>query len=316
MGSVSYALLRDKAAMRGSLDVSAGSAGSAFTPSAVVGQGDSPLGTANGVPSHRMRIVDGALRCIEQRGLGSTTLDDVAQVAGLSRATVYRAFPGGREEVFRAVAETEIARYLSALAVVMGEATDVESTLVLGIVEAARGLLSHRALGRVLEEEPQLVLPYIAFAHMDGVLRAVSELSAPFLARWLDHNDAVRVAEWAARIVLSYIACPSQGVDLADEHCVATLVGTYMMPGIEVLLSGSGSGDAKPVGSCGAVGSGGPRPDRGSSFSRAAKPTFSVGCGEGRVDMGPPDRKAAGRFTTASNHKSPYTSKLREEDPR
>src|SRR3974390_501568 len=84
--------------------------------------------------SQRVRIVDATLRRMATHGVRKTTLDDVAREAGVSRATLYRTFPGGKEAVLAAVVETEAARFFSALAVVMGEAHDLEDVLVAGMV--------------------------------------------------------------------------------------------------------------------------------------------------------------------------------------
>ena len=48
------------------------------------------------------RIVEATLRCIARWGIAKTTLDDVAREAGCGRATIYRAFPGGKAEVLTA----------------------------------------------------------------------------------------------------------------------------------------------------------------------------------------------------------------------
>src|ERR1700722_18080436 len=72
------------------------------------------------VAPQRVRIADAANRCVARRGVAKTTVDDVAREAGCSRATVYRTFPGGKEEVISAVVDTEVARLFSALAVLMG----------------------------------------------------------------------------------------------------------------------------------------------------------------------------------------------------
>ena len=66
---------------------------------------------------------------------------------------------------------------------------------------------------------------------MDSVLAVSSTFTAPFLGRFLDHDEARRVAEWAARIVLSHLLCPSDGVDLTDEVLVRRLVRTFVLPG-------------------------------------------------------------------------------------
>ena len=154
--------------------------------------------------STRVRIVDGALRCLARQGIAKTTVDDIAREAGLSRATVYRTFPGGKEGILAAVVETEVARLFSSLAVAMGEATDLEDVLVAGMVESARRLRDHEALAYLLEHEPGAVLPHLTFGELDRVLLVAGDLAAPFFARWLEPEQASRAAEWAVRIVLAY----------------------------------------------------------------------------------------------------------------
>jgi AcrR family transcriptional regulator len=183
----------------------------------------------------RVRIVDGALSCLAEQGVARTTLDDVARHAGCSRATVYRLFPGGKDALMQAVADTEVSHFFSALAVRMGEAEDLEDVLVAGMTEAARRVSAHRALGVLLAHEPELVLPRLAFTHMDEVLATTCAFTAPFLGRWLDSAEARRVAEWAARIVVSYLACPADDVDLTDDAQVRKLVRQFVLPGIRAL---------------------------------------------------------------------------------
>ncbi len=183
----------------------------------------------------RTRIVDAALRRIASSGLAGMTLDDIAREAGVSRATVYRTFPGGRAAVLAAAAETEIARFMSAVAVEMGAARDLESTLVAGIGTAARRIDGHRVLHRLLDDDPGLVVVHIAFGRLDRVVARVGAVTAPFLARWMDAHDAVRIAQWAARIVISYAATPAPGLDLTDDGDVTHLVRTFVLPGVRAL---------------------------------------------------------------------------------
>ena len=185
--------------------------------------------------STRVRIVDGALRCVARQGIAKTTVDDIARAAGLSRATVYRTFPGGRDGILAAVVETEVARLFSALAVAMGEATDLEDLLVVGMVESARRLSSHEALRYLLLYEPGAVLPYLTFSRLDAVLLAAGDLAAPFFGRWLEPEQASRAAEWAVRIVMAYCANPARGTDLTDPDDTRALVRTFVLPGILAL---------------------------------------------------------------------------------
>ncbi len=185
--------------------------------------------------SSRVRVVDAALRCIARCGLRKTTVDDVAREAGISRATLYRLFPGGKDAVVRAVVETETARLFSDLGAAMGEATDLEALLVAGIVAAARRFSAHAALAYLLAHEPGTVLPCLAFSGMDRVLAAARSFAAPFLGRWLEPHDAARAAEWATRIVVSYLACPREGTDLTDPVTVRHLVATFVVPGVQAI---------------------------------------------------------------------------------
>jgi AcrR family transcriptional regulator len=186
--------------------------------------------------STRVRIVDGALRCLARQGVAKTTVDDIARESGLSRATLYRTFPGGRDAVLGAVVETEAARLTSALAVVMGEAEDLEDVLVAGMAEAARRLRSHAALAYVLTHEPGVILPHLTFAELDRILLVAGDVAAPFFARWLNPEQASRAAEWAARIVLAYGYEQEPSVDLTDPAECRALVRAFVLPGILALL--------------------------------------------------------------------------------
>jgi AcrR family transcriptional regulator len=188
---------------------------------------------------HRVRIIDGTLTCLARHGTAKTTVDDIARESGVSRATVYRAFPGGRDEILGAVVDTEMARLFSALGVRLGNAGDLTTALVGGIVEASTRLRDHAALHFLVEHEPGMILGHLAFDESDRLLVTASRFTAPFLARWMSPHEAERVAEWAARVVLSYAISPSDHLDLCDDGDATRLVTTFMLPGIEALQSAS-----------------------------------------------------------------------------
>jgi len=196
---------------------------------------------------HRVRIIDGTLVCLARHGSAKTTVDDIARESGVSRATVYRAFPGGRDEILGAVVDTEMARLFSALGVRLGNADDLGAALVGGIVVASTRLRDHVALHFLVDHEPGIILGHLAFADSDRLLSIASKFTAPFLARWMSPDEAERVAEWAARIVLSYAIAPSTHLDPCDEADATRLVTTFMLPGIEALRSAaSGPIDITP----------------------------------------------------------------------
>ncbi len=181
---------------------------------------------------HRIRIIDATLTCLARHGTAKTTVDDIAQAAGVSRATVYRVFPGGRDEMLAAVVDTEMARLFSSLGVRLGAAANLTEALVGGIVEASTRICGHEALAYLVEHEPGMVLGHLAFDESDRLLSTASRFTAPFLARWMSPAEAGRVAEWATRIVLSYAIAPSARIDLTDVGQATHLVETFMLPGI------------------------------------------------------------------------------------
>ena len=112
--------------------------------------------------------------CLARHGTVKTTVDDIARQAGVSRATVYRAFPGGRDEVLRAVVDTEVARLFSRARGRAGRGRDLTAALVAGIVEASTRIREHPALAYLVEHEPGTVLGHLAFDESDRLLATAS----------------------------------------------------------------------------------------------------------------------------------------------
>ncbi|MGA0271050.1 MAG: helix-turn-helix domain-containing protein, partial [Ilumatobacteraceae bacterium] len=54
----------------------------------------SPGSASTGVED---RVLDAVLECSQRWGYERMTIDDVVERSGVSRATIYRLFPGGRE---------------------------------------------------------------------------------------------------------------------------------------------------------------------------------------------------------------------------
>jgi AcrR family transcriptional regulator len=200
-----------------------------------------PAGPAGGISPHRIRIADAALACVARQGTKKTTIEDIAREARLSRATVYRVFPKGKDDLLGAMAETEMARLFSALGATMGAAEELTDVLVDGIVEAVTRITMHPALDYMIDHEPDVVLGRLAFDDSNRLLATATRFISPFLIRWMDPEEAARVAEWATRIVLSFCIAPSPEMDLTDPVKARHLVETFVLPGIKGLRAPDGS---------------------------------------------------------------------------
>ncbi|HEY5173756.1 MAG TPA: helix-turn-helix domain-containing protein, partial [Acidimicrobiia bacterium] len=62
------------------------------------------------------RLLAATYRCVERFGLGKTTIDDIAKESGVSRATIYRQFAGGRDELLLETVGWELSNYFNRLA--------------------------------------------------------------------------------------------------------------------------------------------------------------------------------------------------------
>jgi AcrR family transcriptional regulator len=173
------------------------------------------------------RAVAATLRCLGRWGWRRTSFDDVAREAGCSRATLYRAFPTGKEALLAAVVVAESARLYDALAAEVAEARDLPDALAGALVTVGRFVAAHDAVGYLLQNEPEVVLPHVCFRGAEQVLAHSAALGPRLLARWCSPVDAARLGEWVGRMALAYGLSPSPHVDLTDRKSVARLISTF-----------------------------------------------------------------------------------------
>ena len=187
-------------------------------------------------PDQRERVYAGTYGCVARFGLAKTTIDDVARGSGVSRATIYRLFPGGRDQILRETVGWEMNRFFAALAAEVADARDLASRLERGLAFARRSVLEHAVLEKVLATEPEALLPLMTF-EQDRVLGYITAYLAPLLeaersaGRLRDGVDADLAAEHVARMLLSLIGSPGRW-DLGDPELVRDLVGRELLGGI------------------------------------------------------------------------------------
>jgi AcrR family transcriptional regulator len=168
--------------------------------------------------------------------MAKTTVDDVAAASGVSRATIYRIFPGGKDELLRETVGWEMDRFFLRLGVELGDAADFPEFLERALPLARRELLEHAVLQKVLETEPDRLIALIT-VEQDRVIGAIAAYFLPLLERDRERGSVVAdvdlapVAEYVARLCLSLIASPGRH-DLADPAEVRHLVRGELLGGV------------------------------------------------------------------------------------
>lgn len=183
-------------------------------------------------PDTRERILEAAYACVARWGLSKTSVEDVAKEADLSRSTLYRYFPGGRDELIGAVIGWEHDRFFGRLYEAVHDASSLEEVMERGLTFAHRSIAEHEVLQRVLMTEPELLLPQLTVKN-ERTLRLVAGFLTPYLVRHPLAPGVVvaEAADFLARMVLSYMAAPGRW-DLDDPDQVARLVRAELLGGI------------------------------------------------------------------------------------
>lgn len=184
----------------------------------------------------RERVLAAAYACVARAGLAKTTVEDVARQAGCSRATVYRCFPGGRDELLGAMVGWEMDRFFARLAAAVADAPDFASLLERALSYAHREIREHAVLQQVLASEPERLLPFMTL--QQGRIRAaVVAYLRPLLAREAAAGrlrpgiDLDLAARYVASLGLSLMATPGR-FDLDDPRVVRELVRRELLGGI------------------------------------------------------------------------------------
>lgn len=175
--------------------------------------------SGNGAFSQREQVLDGALRCVARWGLAKTTLEDVGKESDISRATVYRLFPGGKTALFSELSQREVlATVAGAVAIANGTET-LQEAVVSVLVHLATDIRDDPVMQYLAVHERDLILPYFSFDRLSVTLNLASSLCGPALERFVDERTAREIVEWGTRLLFSYLIHP-HGFDLCDPDIV------------------------------------------------------------------------------------------------
>jgi AcrR family transcriptional regulator len=138
-------------------------------------------------------LLDAARDCVLAVGLRRTTLTDVARRAGVSRMTIYRRWP----DMTSLVADLMTREWgeLTADATAAAGAGDgpTRPRFVAAVVTAARALRRHPVFRRIVELDPEILLPYLTLRRGTSQDRMLAMMTAAIGAGIAD--GSVRAGE-------------------------------------------------------------------------------------------------------------------------
>lgn len=176
------------------------------------------------------RVLDATKACCGRYGVAKVTIDDIAAASGVSRATIYRLFPGGKDVIFEALRVRELEEFFETLRTVVEGADTVEDVIVRTVVGATRELRADDHLALMLAAEPGETLNQLTVAGVPRIIRFATAFLAPFVEPYVDRATARALIDVLARLVISYFLAPSDTVDLGEEASARSFVLPLLRP--------------------------------------------------------------------------------------
>lgn len=149
--------------------------------------------------SERDKIVDAAIRCFERFGPQRTSMNDIAEEAGISRRTLYRQFDD-RPALVAEILDRRLGALHESVAAHLGTYDDIEQALVDGSLFSVEAGESDELVAEIVRHEHAGTPERFLLRVNDDVAARVLESWAPILDRGRA-QDRVRSGLTDARVV-------------------------------------------------------------------------------------------------------------------
>ena len=184
------------------------------------------------------RVLSAAKTCCERWGVEKVTVDDIAAEAKVSRATLYRMFPGGKDVLFEAMRVSELEDFFTRLTAGIDAADTLEDLLVRTVVVATNDLRHDEHMTLMLASAPGETLSQLTVEGVPRIIRMASLFLAPFVEPYIERDAAKHLVELLSRLVISYFLAPSDLVDLGDPESARTFIRAHVLPAFSPVADG------------------------------------------------------------------------------
>ncbi|MGI4799493.1 MAG: TetR/AcrR family transcriptional regulator [Janthinobacterium lividum] len=158
------------------------------------------------------RVMEVAASLFLDRGFDLASMDALAELAGVSKATLYSRF-GDKRQLFITVIRHEIGRWLAPLSAIVEEviAGDATVEIEIALIQVGRQLTQRSleprvvALGRVVSMQASVFPELAQLAHEEGWLRAVATVARLLSQFMLRGQIAIPDVDIAADLLLNLV---------------------------------------------------------------------------------------------------------------
>jgi AcrR family transcriptional regulator len=186
-----------------------------------------PVTAVSPQPSDKLQkqLVEAAVACFKDYGIRKTSLTDVAQRAGVSRTSTYRAFQD-KHGLVAAVVHVEAEAFVDALDESVDWSAPLPDALASAVSFSLDYLQNHELLQRLITLEPDQLTTIVI--NKPGETSLVEMLLPAVVERFVrTHTEVLRVpvdqaAEWLIRMTISMLMNPV--TRLPDPRRVAELL--------------------------------------------------------------------------------------------
>jgi len=176
-----------------------------------------------------VNVLEAVQTCVERWGIDKVTADDIAKESGVSRATLYRMYPGGKEVIYEALRVYELDHLFGVLLANIDGARSLEDLLVSAVTCATVELRNNKHLAIMLSSEPGAVVGELTVEGLPRIVRVSSSYLAPFVDRFLPPEQSRWLIDVVVRLVISYFLSPDESVDLGDEESARAFLAPFVL---------------------------------------------------------------------------------------